>query len=100
MAKQLEFKKVKGWGGKRSGAGRKNRTGTIGHAKREEINFKLPMMITLKLMRRGHLRNRSSVKSFKRAVQEAKKFCLHVIHYSVQSDHIHMIVEAKDNESL
>jgi putative transposase len=99
MAKQLEFKKVKGWGGKRRGAGRKNLSGTIGHAKREQINFKKPMHITLK-SDRVHLRNKSTLKAFKNAVTEAKRFCLHVIHYSVQNDHIHMIVEAKDNQSL
>jgi REP element-mobilizing transposase RayT len=99
MAKQLEFEKVKGWGGKRRGAGRRNRTGEKGHLKREVINFKLPMHITLKF-KRVYLKNKATLKAFKNAVKEAKRFALHVVHYSIQNDHIHMIVEAKDNESL
>jgi REP element-mobilizing transposase RayT len=99
MAKQLEFKKVKGWGGKRTNAGRKNRTGKVSHGKRKAIDLKKPMHITMKFDR-VYLRNRATLKAFKNAVKEAKGFCLYVVHYSIQNDHIHMIVEAKDNESM
>lgn len=99
MDKQLEFKKVKGWGGKRRGAGRKNRSGIEGHTKRARIDFKKPMHITLKF-KRASLRNKATLKAFKHAVRQAKRFYLYVVHYSIQHDHIHMIVEAKDNDSL
>jgi REP element-mobilizing transposase RayT len=101
MAKQLEFEKVKGWGGKRRGAGRKNRSGLVNHAKRERVDFKKPLHITLRLKKGvASLRTQKSFKNFRRAVGEAKKFGLHVIHFSLLSNHIHMIVEAKDSASL
>lgn len=99
MRKQLEFKKVKGWGGKRKNAGRKNRSGQKAHVKRETINFKKPLGITLKF-NRVSLRNFDTLKAFRHAVQQAKKFSLHVLHYSIQNDHIHLVVEARDNDSL
>jgi REP element-mobilizing transposase RayT len=100
MSKQLEFEKVNGHGGKRRGAGRKNKTGTKGHTKREAIDFKKPMHVTLKLKKHIYLRNRATLKAFRHAVKEAKKFSLLILHYSIQNDHIHMIIEAKDNDSL
>lgn len=99
MAKQLEFKKVKGWGGKRKNAGRKNRSGKLSHVKRERVDLKKPLGITLKF-ERVSLRNFATLKAFRVAAHEAKRFYLHVLHYSIQNDHIHLIVEAKDNESL
>jgi REP element-mobilizing transposase RayT len=101
MTKQLEFEKVKGWGGKRRGAGRKNRSGLVNHAKRERVDFKKPLHITLRL-RKGvaSLRTQKSLKNFRNAVGESKKFGLHVIHFSLLSNHIHMIVEARDSASL
>ncbi|MGZ3723482.1 MAG: transposase [Bdellovibrionales bacterium] len=101
MAKQLEFEKVNGWGGKRSGAGRKNRTGRVSHAKRERVDFRKPLHITMKIKERvANLRNRQTLHHFRDAVQSAKPFGLHVIHYSLQNDHVHLIVEAKDNDCL
>ncbi|MGZ3723349.1 MAG: hypothetical protein ACXVA9_10485 [Bdellovibrionales bacterium] len=101
MAKQLEFKKVKGWGGKRRGAGRPNRTGQVSHAKRERVDFKKPLHITLKLKKGvANLRNRQTLMNFRNAVNSAKPFGLNVIHYSLQNDHVHLIVEAKDSASL
>ncbi|MGZ3722846.1 MAG: transposase [Bdellovibrionales bacterium] len=101
MAKQLEFEKVKGWGGKRRGAGRPNRTGQVSHAKREMVNFKRPLHITLKLKKgMASLRTKQALTDFRKAVTEAKKFSLHVIHYSIQNNHVHFIAEAKDSESL
>ncbi|MGZ3723237.1 MAG: hypothetical protein ACXVA9_09920, partial [Bdellovibrionales bacterium] len=101
MAKQFEFKKVKGWGRKRRGAGRPNRTGEVSHSKREEVNFKKPLHITLKL-KRGipGLRTKQALTDFRKAVTEAKRFNFHVIHYSIQRDHVHFIAEAKDSDSL
>ena len=101
MARQLEFKKVNGWGGKRRGAGRPNESGQAGHSKRELINFKQPLHLTLKLIRKmPRLRTREFHRQFKIAAAKSRECGLHLNHYSLLNDHIHLIVEAKDNSSL
>jgi len=101
MAKQLEFKKVKGWGGKRGGAGRPNRTGLVSHGKRQPVDLKKPLHITLKLKKGvASLRSKQALKDFRFAVGQAKNFGLYVIHFSLQSNHLHMIVEAKNSDCL
>jgi hypothetical protein len=94
MAKQLEFEKVGGWGGKRRGAGRPNASGLVSHGKRERVNFKKPLHITMRLENGvANLRTRKSMWDFRRAIEAAKRFGFHVIHYSILNNHIHMIVK-------
>ncbi len=101
MAKQLEFKRIKGWGGKRRGAGRPNKTGLVSHGKRPSVNFKNPPHLTMRLKKDAvNLRTRALLKEFKKCGKRAKEFGLYVNHFSLLSNHIHMIVEAKDNQSL
>jgi len=99
--KQLEFKKVKGWGGKRRNAGRPNKTGTVHHMKREEVNFKRPLHITLKL-KSGlkNLRVPPLLEQFKISAEKAKQQGLRLIHFSIQTNHLHLLVECRDNETL
>src|ERR1041384_1336953 len=99
--KQLEFKRVRGWGGKRRGAGRPNRSGTVGHAKRERVDFKKPLNITIKIDAKTiNLRNQTLFNKLVEACKKAQRFDYHVIHFSVLRDHIHFIVEARDNKAL
>ena len=75
MAKQLELKKVKGWGGKRKGAGRPNRTGLVSHGKREKVDFKKPIHITMQLKKgASKLRTKEWMKEFSLAAKRAKDF--------------------------
>jgi len=101
MPKQLEFKRVKGWGGKRRGAGRPNKSGRAGHAKRALVDFKKPLHVTLRLIdKMPNLRTKEFLRHFKTAGLRAKKFNLYLNHYSILGNHIHLIVEARDNHSL
>jgi putative transposase len=96
--KQLEFKRR---GGKRKRAGRPNVSGTVNHMKRPSVNFKKPLHLTLKLDKRvGTLRTKARLKAFQNNLRRAKKFELHVLHYTVQFDHIHLMVETPDNDKL
>jgi REP element-mobilizing transposase RayT len=96
--KQLKFKTH---GGKRKGAGRPNRSGTPSHKKRPTVNFKKPLHITMKFNKNvGTLRTVSRLKAFQNTLRRAKKFELHVLHYTLQYDHIHIIVEAPSNDLL
>jgi len=99
---QLTFKKVNGWGGKRRGAGRPNESGTVNHMGREEVNFKKPLHLTLRLKDevRINLRSSEMLECFKECAEKAKTAGLRVIHFSVQSNHIHILAECRDNPTL
>lgn len=101
VAKQLGFVRMSGWGGKRAGAGRPNLSKTVNHMKRPQLSLRTPLHVTLRL--RGgmpNLRNQAVFKEFKKSIKESKKFGFYVIHFSIQSNHIHLFAEAKGNKSL
>ena len=99
--KQLGFKGTKGWGGKRRGAGRPNLSGNVSHTKRPEVDFKKPLQITHKL-KPGltTLRRKDLLKAFECCAARTKHFGMHVVHFSLLSNHIHMLVEARDKKAL
>jgi len=99
--KQLEFKKVDGWGGKRRGAGRPNQSGTVHHMKREDVDFKKPLHITLRLQDGlRNLRVPPILEQFKICAVKAKEHGLRVIHFSIQGNHLHLLVECRNNREL
>src|SRR5271170_7587745 len=99
--KQLVFKKTSGWGGKRTNSGRINKSGTVNHMARPVVNLKVPLHLTLRLLDKlPNIRKNFLHNEFKESVKRARKQGLYVIHYSIQSNHIHLIVEAKSNETL
>lgn len=99
--KQLEFEKVKGWGGRRRNAGRKNKTGTVHHMKREKVEAKYPIHITIKLKKGvASLRGPKMVAEFKSSLRKAKKRGLRVIHFALESNHAHLFAESDDNRKL
>lgn len=98
---QLIFSKVGGWGGNRAGAGRPNLSKTVNHMKRPTINGKMPLHITQKLSPGfPSLRTKTLLKEFNKAAREAKKFGFYVLHFSLLKNHLHMVVEAKNNKAL
>jgi putative transposase len=99
---QLAFPDPPRWGGRRAGAGRK-RMGRPGvpHRRRPEHVGRNPLHVTL--------RKRSELVSLRRwavfapirdAIRRASSDSFKIVHYSVQIDHIHLIIEADDRESL
>lgn len=69
--------------------------------KRAQVNAKKPLLLTLKLKsKKWNLRCGEIAKGFKASAKAAQKFGLRIVHYSIQGDHLHIIAEAKDNESL
>lgn len=99
--KQLSFKKVGGWGGKRKGAGRKNKSGQVSHAKRVRIKHSTPLHATWRLKKGlSGLRCEEFFDVFKKASLEAQKFGLRLLHFSIQGNHLHLIFEARNNETL
>ena len=101
ITKQIEME-FRPHGGKRKGAGRKkHRAGCINHIKRPELNGREPIGITMKLISGlPSIRTPMIMCSLARAVRLARRFGMGVVHFSVQSNHIHLIVEAANKAAL
>jgi hypothetical protein len=86
-------------GGRRPGAGRKRlHSKGVSHRVREKVLSRHPLHINFKV--KVPIRNKSCLKVLKRAIKNARSHGLLVLHFSLQSNHIHLMVEACDNEIL
>jgi REP element-mobilizing transposase RayT len=102
--RQLSLKLPDGHGGRRPGAGRKpagERAG-VSHHGRPEATPRFPVHVTLRTL--DHVWNLRSRRSF-RVVEAALTAMLgwrdfHVVHFSVQGNHLHFVVEAEDSRAL
>ena len=92
------------WGGKRKRAGRKptgERAG-VPHRARASFAARYPVHVTVRL-KKGlpSLRRKGAWRVVRRAFAiGGERFGFRLIHYSVQSNHLHLIVEAKDRRAL
>ena len=102
---QLTFDRV--WQGKRRKRKRKKDAG-VPHRKREELQGRFPVLVTLKV-REGvpGLRNGKAYNVIADAFRKGRNRPgrlvdgeFRLVHYSIQQDHLHLIVEAKDRASL
>jgi REP element-mobilizing transposase RayT len=100
MAKQLRLNLDKGTrGGRRSGSGRKRiHSKGVAHRSREEVTKRTPVHVNFKY--KTHIRNKTCLKLLKRAIVNARSYGLRVIHFSMQHNHIHLILEPSSNEIL
>ena len=91
-------------GGPRKGAGRRPKGDKAGvpHRDRAKLSRSEPVHVTVRL-RRGapRLRNRAAHRTLQAAFARAcERGLVRVVHYSVQHDHLHLICEAHDRDSL
>jgi putative transposase len=90
-------------GGKRHGAGRKpsgDRPG-VTHAKRPTLTGREPVLVTLKVRREvSRLRSRDVLRRLLPALVAARDGLMRLVHFSVQHDHVHLIVEARNEREL
>jgi REP element-mobilizing transposase RayT len=103
MQLDLALRSVPRWGGSRAGAGRKP-TGTAGlrHGSRERFPRPLPTHVTLR-MHSGvpSLRTVPIVHEIERTfVRGCVRPGFRLVHYSLQGNHAHLIVEATDRDAL
>ena len=103
MTKQLDLPLAKRtWGGARPGAGRKpGGRRTVAHRARAVHRARHPVHVTLRA--RGGLpsfRERAIFDAMKAAIAAASGSAFRVIHFSVQTNHVHLIVEARDARAL
>jgi REP element-mobilizing transposase RayT len=98
--------RFRAWGGRRKGAGRpKNPTAGVSHAARDRVSRWFPAHVTLRAL--PHVWNLRSGRSM-RVVERALAAVLdasddagfQVVHFSVQGNHVHLLVEANGTERL
>jgi putative transposase len=92
----------KTWGGKRAGAGRKPSSDRVSHAARVH-DEQYPVHVTLKVVAglpnlRGHKLDKLVCRHFRDALGRRPDF--RVVHFTVQRNHIHAIVEADSARAL
>ena len=92
------------WGGKRKGAGRKPKEARAGvsHGTRKRLAARFPVHVTVRL-KKGlpSLRRKSAYRVLGRAFAAGgERFGFRLIHFSVQSNHIHLLAEAEDRRAL
>jgi hypothetical protein len=91
-----------GWGGRREGAGRKP-TGRAGvpHRVRPTHRPVHPVHATLRARREvGSLRASQVFAQLREALACGSRPAFRVVHYSVQADHVHLLVEGNSREAL
>jgi REP element-mobilizing transposase RayT len=100
---QLGFR-FRTWGGKRRGAGRKRTTerSRVSHKRREAFERRHPVHVTVRMRRETcHLRQSVCFRVLRRGFNAANgRDDFQLIHYSVQGNHVHFLVEADDSRSL
>jgi len=100
---QLALPLVGGWGGKRPGAGRKRVAARASppHRPRARHRKRWPVHVTLRA-REGvpSLRSERVFPFVRGGLAAAHKVAFRIIHFSVQSDHVHLVVEADGMEPL
>jgi REP element-mobilizing transposase RayT len=99
---QVTLDQARTWGGRRAGAGRKpGPRPNVAHLARPEHAPYVPVLVTLRRanglpsLRTGRLHD-----EVKAAVRHTRREDFRVVHYSVQADHVHLIVEADDSAAL
>jgi REP element-mobilizing transposase RayT len=95
------------WGGKRAGAGRPRRDGSVGkrgvpHVPRPALAKRFPVHVTWRMNREvWNLRTRRCFGVLQRAMYKgALKPGFRFVHYAVMGNHIHLLVEASDRIAL
>jgi REP element-mobilizing transposase RayT len=99
----LELKQPVHWGGSRLGAGRKAAArARVLHRRRENFPGRLPGLVTIRVRKDvPSLRIARLVQALERGLRRgSERGEFRVVHYSVQHDHVHLLVEAADAPAL
>src|SRR4051812_20515085 len=101
QAVQLELR-ARTWGGKRKGGGRPRTTGWVSRKARPAFPKRYPLHITLRLKRDvANLRTDDRFAEIQRAFLGGyEQFGMRMVEFSVQDNHLHLVVEADGKESL
>lgn len=101
---QAEIRFPNTWGGRREGAGRprKGKGASEHHKTRPRLLPSQPVHVTTRVTRKvGSLRKRHMYQALREAtIAIAEREDCRIVHFSIQSTHVHMIVEAKGRMPL
>ncbi len=103
LPKQLALPTPRRWGGRRDGAGRKPPRGrpNVPHAPRPPHDPRHPVHVTLRATRGiKSLRSDVAFAALLQAFSIATCDDFRLVHFSVQTDHVHLIVEASSGDHL
>jgi REP element-mobilizing transposase RayT len=109
MGRQQQELPLKKWGGKRKGAGRPRiheHPGLVGpgvpHLRRAEFKARHPLLVTLRFQPGvGDLRAKHRANAIESALGAAReRGRARIVHYSIQGNHLHLIMEAKSARAL
>jgi REP element-mobilizing transposase RayT len=91
------------WGGARKGAGRKPAGAKAGapHTVRPKVDRRLPLHLTMRVAGVPSLRSQQCIKAVREAFRGGKaRLGFRLVQYAVQSNHLHLIVEADGKRAL
>jgi putative transposase len=100
---ELPLQERFGWGGRRDGAGRRSTPRSrVRHRARAEHDEGHPVHVTLRAVREvGHLRAKKPFQEIRDAIRAgSRRGEFRVVCFSVQHNHLHLIVEAPDARTL
>lgn len=108
LLEKRERNRARGWGGKRAGAGRKPKgprplgdRSAVPHHRRPQVRRSEPVHITLRMM--PHVWNLRSQRAFRvvgRALEGLHEIGVRPTHYSVQGNHVHLLLEVEGQAHL
>ncbi|MDB4998546.1 MAG: hypothetical protein JWM74_5978 [Myxococcaceae bacterium] len=89
------------WGGQRKGAGRKPTPGkrSVPHRARPVHRASYPLHVTMRTSVRG-LRDQTVFARVREAIARSSRESFRVLQFSVQDNHLHLLVEAADKHEL
>ncbi len=103
MPRQAELT-FRTWGGARRGAGRKRASArpNVSHLKRAPLDGNHPVLVTMRVRRDvPNLRTQRPMAGVRLALSGGRRrFGFRLVHFSVQGNHLHLIVEAADKRAL
>ena len=99
---QHVFKFPNTWGGRRKGAGRKkSKNSGVSHLGRDDFNGRHPVHVTMKLLPDlPSLRTEENFLALLKMFEAAQKDNFRIVHFTVQDNHVHLLVEAEGKEAL
>ena len=88
-------------GGRRDGAGRRKRMGCVAHRSRDKVTRHDPRLVTMKCAKElPSLRSPRGEQVIAGAIRSAQRDAFRIVEYSIQSNHLHFVLEADDARAL
>ena len=99
---KLDLNTPRKWGGRQPGAGRPRGPRPVVYGKRHEVSKHEPLHVTMRVVEDVPvLRKRRFVNAFRCTLAECcARNGFRVVHYSIQKNHVHCLVEADGKEAL